>query len=825
MNQVSVTVCYQGTTMEQSWFLWQVKVRCHGKCEQIKKTKNIILCWANTNMDEFHFPVRTTFIFLLLSFHGTTTTAQTTEQLCTAPFPVEFSENNMPGALVTTIDTLDGVTLTIVEPLNPKFILDENQLKAQEVLDYEQGEKVETINIRCFQAATGAEGRLTITVLLLNVNDNSPMFSSKSYTLDVDEFTPPRSLVGAFPAQDLDLHPDLYYTLTPDSSYFSLRSSTEPDLLVHADLDYDTVQHVNLVLTAQDTPLGGAEIPSFTATTTIAVNITDVDNRPPWFDPCKRHPLGGGVVVCQSPGYTTTVTLNERVDGAMVLKPKQIIAVDGDTGINEEVVFSLLSGNKNDIFAVEESSGNITMLKAADVLESVTLTVLASQKNNSHQFSTTTVTIRIHVESMHKPRFQRRSYHAVVSAVGTMALDPTNDDMPLQIIAVDEDYNATEGINPYISYSIIGNSDFNLINGFLFMARKVEDATFSLQVTATDTITDESDTAELTVEVKSGVTTTIRPPPSVSSETPPSTIRTTSSTGSSSSTGPSSSTSSSGVTPTLHTNSPSSSSGPVSQSTSSVTATSHTSHPVTPSTSDPNASTQTTLTTNQPPTDGSSSTTTAPPRVGGYRVEDMAALGASLALLLFVCLLIIGLLVYRLKRGDKASQKIFEASRFLSTLGPGGPKEGIQFTNEAFQKDEDRGSVSSAGNGGETSKGVWDTEEEPRVSELKFSDLPEENEKEVKPILTKERRVEDGYKSVWFKEDIDPNAMNQVVLIPDSREEEEDEEEEKEEEEEEEEEGSLKILVSDTDLDSGLGVKIEDPGEDSERDEDLNIDL
>uniref|UniRef100_A0A8C5I013 Cadherin-related family member 5-like n=1 Tax=Gouania willdenowi TaxID=441366 RepID=A0A8C5I013_GOUWI len=666
-------------------------------------------------MDEFHFPVRTTFIFLLLSFHGTTTTAQTTEQLCTAPFPVEFSENNMPGALVTTIDTLDGVTLTIVEPLNPKFILDENQLKAQEVLDYEQGEKVETINIRCFQAATEAEGRLTITVLLLNVNDNSPTFSSSSYTLDVDEFTPPRSLVGAFPAQDLDLHPDLYYTLTPDSSYFSLRSSTEPDLLVHADLDYDTVQHVNLVLTAQDTPLGGAEIPSFTATTTIAVNITDVDNRPPWFDPCNRHPLGGGVVVCQSPGYNTTVTLNERVDGAMVLKPKQIIAVDGDTGINEEVVFSLLSGNKNDIFAVEESSGNITMLKAADVLESVTLTVLASQKNNSHQFSTTTVTIRIHVESLHKPRFQRRSYHAVVSAVGTMALDPTNDDMPLQIIAVDEDYNATEGINPYISYSIIGNSDFNLINGFLFMARKVEDATFSLQVTATDTITDESDTAELTVEVKSGV--------------------------------------------------------------------------------------------------------------GGYRVEDMAALGASLALLLFVCLLIIGLLVYRLKRGDKASQKIFEASRFLSTLGPGGPKEGIQFTNEAFQKDEDRGSVSSAGNGGETSKGVWDTEEEPRVSELKFSDLPEENEKEVKPILTKERRVEDGYKSVWFKEDIDPNAMNQVVLIPDSREEEEDEEEEKEEEEEEEEEGSLKILVSDTDLDSGLGVKIEDPGEDSERDEDLNIDL
>ncbi|XP_042608638.1 cadherin-related family member 5-like [Cyprinus carpio] len=43
-----------------------------------------------------------------------------------------------------------------------------------------------------------------------------------------------------------------------------------------------------------------------------------------------------------------------------------------------------------------------------------------------------------------------------------------------------------------------------------------------------------------------------------------------------------------------------------------------------------------------------------------------------------------------------------------------------------------------------------------------------DSEKEVKPILTKERRNEEGYKSVWFKQDIDPNTKEEVVIIPDT---------------------------------------------------------
>lgn len=41
-----------------------------------------------------------------------------------------------------------------------------------------------------------------------------------------------------------------------------------------------------------------------------------------------------------------------------------------------------------------------------------------------------------------------------------------------------------------------------------------------------------------------------------------------------------------------------------------------------------------------------------------------------------------------------------------------------------------------------------------------------DSEKEVRSILTKDRKVDDdGYKAVWFKEDIDPEAKDDVVVI------------------------------------------------------------
>ena len=135
-------------------------------------------------------------------------------------------------------------------------------------------------------------------------------------------------------------------------------------------------------------------------------------------------------------------------------------------------------------------------------------------------------------------------------------------------------------------------------------------------------------------------------------------------------------------------------------------------------------------------------------------------------------------------------------------------KKGVQYTNEAFQKDEDGGSTGSGG-----PEGGMSTEAIVKSSLPLHALLPDDtnDEKEVKPILTKERRIEEGYKAVWFKEDIDPNAKEEVVIIPDRREDDSDEEDEPGDK-------TPKVNVDDADLDSGLGVKMGDPPEDSDGD-------
>uniref|UniRef100_A0A7N8XTC1 Cadherin domain-containing protein n=1 Tax=Mastacembelus armatus TaxID=205130 RepID=A0A7N8XTC1_9TELE len=435
---------------------------------------------------------------------------------------------------------------------------------------------------------------------------------------------------------------------------FELKSPTVPDLIVAKLLDYDKVKNVQL-----DTPLTAVDNrTSFTATTTILVTIIDVDNRPPWFQPCTKHEVGGAVV-CQSAGYTGRVVLNEQETGILPLKPGPLYAIDGDSGINEELIYSFLSGNDARLFEINPSTGNISMLKAADVLETMSLTVLASQKTNSYQFATTTVTISVQVKSLHRPKFQRPQYEGILTAVGVMAMDLKNKDEPLRILATDDDYTATGGLNPHITYSINGSSDISIVDGYIFMTKALPEATLSLQVVATDTSNDESATAQLSVEVTSV-------------------------------------------------------------------------HLMVPAVIIPS---------------------------GGYGPADMAALGATLGVLLFICLVVIGLLVYRMRKGKADWRKIKEVSVFRGSVKLRKVEENVVL------KDAIARSSASL------------TTLLPDDSSQAGSDRLD-NEKEVKPILTKERRVEEGYKAVWFKEDIDPDAKEEVVIIPESREDNSEEENE-----------------------------------------------
>ncbi|XP_059392731.1 cadherin-related family member 5-like isoform X2 [Carassius carassius] len=175
-------------------------------------------------------------------------------------------------------------------------------------------------------------------------------------------------------------------------------------------------------------------------------------------------------------------------------------------------------------------------------------------------------------------------------------------------------------------------------------------------------------------------------------------------------------------------------------------------------------------------------------KMGEFSSGDMAAVGGSLAVVIVLCLVCIGLMVHRIKGHNTDWKKLSEASVFQSKLGggSGGPKEGVQYSNEGFQLDDDSGSVNGKlaadlenklesglkpqqrrGSAQKmmTPSAVLLTTSSPQADSSSLAETID-SEKEVKPILTKERRSEEGYKAVWFKQDIDPNTKEEVVIIP-----------------------------------------------------------
>ncbi|XP_058501243.1 cadherin-related family member 5-like isoform X3 [Solea solea] len=660
-----------------------------------------------------HFLMRTSLIFLLLYLFQPSAGIET--EICAGPTYVDVEENNSVGDVIANITIIHpGVTLKLKPPSDNTFRLQGRELLTAIVFDHENPVKSYDATIICSEEPPGErQMELNIPVFVVNVNDNRPVFDQNTYHVNVSEVSPVGTSVGHFAATDQDKDTQLFYTLTSDSTLFKLRSPTIPDVLTNATLDYEKVDNVRLVLYAQDTPLTTRErSPSFTATTTIMVTITDQDNRPPWFQPCTKQ-NNGEAVICYSTGYTGSVFLNQIQTGVLPLKPGPLYAIDGDSGINEEITYLILSGNDDDYFEINANMGNISMLKPVNKPDTIHLTVLAAQKKNRNQFATTTVTISVLLKSDFRPQFQKSSYKGLITKVGSMAMD---NDKPLFIHATDKDYH--EEINPFIVYSVTGSDDFRIINGYLFMMKDLPDSMLSLHVVATDKSNGESGRAELLVEVKS----VIIPP-------------------------------------------------------------------------------------------------------GSYGSQDMIALGVTLGILLFACLVVIGVLVHHMRKEKADWRKIYEVNVFRSSLGQssGGFKKEFQYTNEAFQNTADEGGMGS---------GPSAVDDTPLTQAVRKSMLPlhtlqsddtsytgsdkADSEKEVKPILTKERRMEEGYKAVWFKEDIDPNAKEEVVIIPDSRvDDSEDEEDEEEEERHKSSNKTPKMDTDDTDRDSGLGVKMGDPPEDS----------
>ncbi|KAM6204972.1 cadherin-related family member 5 [Sarcoramphus papa] len=171
-----------------------------------------------------------------------------------------------------------------------------------------------------------------------------------------------------------------------------------------------------------------------------------------------------------------------------------------------------------------------------------------------------------------------------------------------------------------------------------------------------------------------------------------------------------------------------------------------------------------------------------------YTAQDMAILGGTLAALLVIALVFLGVMIY--KRYGKPVKYLIR-KKFSKELSRG-------YQNQSYKQNE-RPDVSTEQH--ETSKNssvqsMTHMLEQPAFSlpssnaeeihslpkasvastiifeqEEKEEEVEEETEreKEVKSILKTDRHVaDDGYKAVWFKTDVDPDAGERVEVIEDN---------------------------------------------------------
>ncbi|XP_045732192.2 cadherin-related family member 1 [Mirounga angustirostris] len=238
-----------------------------------------------------------------------------------------------------------------------------------------------------------------VTILVTDANDEAPSFIQEPYVAQVPEDIPAGSSIIKVHALDKDTGSGgavTYFLQNVHTTEFALdRHSGVLRLRAGATLDYEKARVHFVTVVAKDGggKLRGADV-VFSATTTVTVNVEDVQDMAPVFVGTPYY------------GYVYEDTL----PGSEVL---MVVAMDGDQGKPNQILYSLLNGSNGD-FEINETSGVISVMQSPAQLRRevyelhVQVTEVSSAGIPAAQ-AVVPVTIRIVDFNNHPPTFYGES--------------------------------------------------------------------------------------------------------------------------------------------------------------------------------------------------------------------------------------------------------------------------------------------------------------------------------------------------------------------------------------------------------------------------------
>uniref|UniRef100_UPI00398ED9A9 protocadherin Fat 1a isoform X6 n=1 Tax=Pristiophorus japonicus TaxID=55135 RepID=UPI00398ED9A9 len=321
------------------------------------------------------------------------------------------------------------ITYTLHGTGAEKFRLDPDtgELKTLAPLDREQ-QAIYNLLMR----ATDGGGRFCqadVVIILEDVNDNAPEFSSDPYTVSVFENTANKTLLTRVQATDPDtgLNRKVLYSLVDSADdHFSV---DELSGIISLEKPLDRELQASYSLTVKVTDQGAVK--QLSSVCTVLVSVLDINDNPPVFE--HREYL---------------VTLSEDIPlGTEVL---QVFAASRDIEANAEITYSIISGNEHGKFSIDANTGAIFVLESLDFETSheYYLTVEVTDGGTPSLNDVATVNINVTDINDNTPKFSHNVYMAVIS-----------EDAPLGQLVVSVIADDSDGpLNNQIHYSIINGN-------------------------------------------------------------------------------------------------------------------------------------------------------------------------------------------------------------------------------------------------------------------------------------------------------------------------------------------------------------------------------
>ncbi|XP_052633680.1 protocadherin-23 [Harpia harpyja] len=313
---------------------------------------------------------------------------------------------------------------------NKAFVLDKitGLLTTAQLLDREIQERYSLTVMALDDGSPALSATQVLTIIVLDVNDETPIFLKQLYETAVRENQHPGDFVIKVEAVDRDagLNSLLQYEILPGTGYEKFKMNSDSgELITTASLDRETQEVFNIKVLVQD-----SGIPSLSSTATIICTVLDENDHSPTF---------------LLPASEIRIPENQQPSVIYITR-----AVDMDSGNNGALRYKIIGGNVGGYFTLNNTSGKLLVTRSLDRedVSNFTLVIECRDLGSPSRSSTAQLTLTVLDENDHNPLFAKSQYQISVRE------DLEEGSAILDLFASDED----DGLNGEVRYSLIDNT-------------------------------------------------------------------------------------------------------------------------------------------------------------------------------------------------------------------------------------------------------------------------------------------------------------------------------------------------------------------------------